>query len=222
MSLSVDISRCGREEDNNTLLALGLMAIQVQLDELTEKNWPEWWFRIETLRRLPDRSRLAESLRDPFPGMTLDVLKAFIGMRVNVTPQSRHHFMWTAMDIAAEYMVREGIPVQRDQREVYNLETLIELTDYDTIRAFDTADVMAQDETITHGEYVYVVAEKMHAAVKRALHAWRKAEAADGVTCDTCGDVSNSDPDLPCGRDLSEERGEADGTTICTGTYRTP
>lgn len=39
--------------------------------------------------------------------------------------------------------------------------------------------------------------------------------------CDMCGDVSNSAPDLPCGRDLSEEVGDPAGSWICTGTTRT-
>lgn len=43
------------------------------------------------------------------------------------------------------------------------------------------------------------------------------------IQCDTCGDVSNSDPDLPCGRDLSEEveeTGLGPMQITCTGTYR--
>ena len=40
------------------------------------------------------------------------------------------------------------------------------------------------------------------------------------IICDSCGDESNSDPGLVCGRDLSEELGQPDGTTICEGTYR--
>lgn len=39
--------------------------------------------------------------------------------------------------------------------------------------------------------------------------------------CDMCGDLSNSAPELPCGRDLSEEVGDPDGSWICTGTTRT-
>lgn len=45
--------------------------------------------------------------------------------------------------------------------------------------------------------------------------------------CDTCGDCSNSDPDLPCGR-LIDPTGPAGydddhpDAVPCTGTYRAP
>lgn len=39
-------------------------------------------------------------------------------------------------------------------------------------------------------------------------------------TCDTCGDQGDgARQGEPCGRDLSEELGQEDGTTVCTGTY---
>jgi hypothetical protein len=43
---------------------------------------------------------------------------------------------------------------------------------------------------------------------------------AGHARCDTCGDTAETEPGLPCGRDLSEERGEPAGTTICEGTYK--
>jgi hypothetical protein len=41
--------------------------------------------------------------------------------------------------------------------------------------------------------------------------------------CDSCGDEgSGARPSEPCGRDLSEELEQEEGTTICGGTYREP
>lgn len=38
--------------------------------------------------------------------------------------------------------------------------------------------------------------------------------------CDRCGDTAMEKAGRKCGRDLSEERDEPEGTRICGGTYR--
>lgn len=58
-------------------------------------------------------------------------------------------------------------------------------------------------------------------AAQLRTESWRNATGPGMTECDVCGDISNSEPNLPCGRiDYADEDAPVSGP--CQGTYRTP
>jgi hypothetical protein len=93
----------GQTTMHPTLHTLIISSMVVGLGEITEKNLPEWRFRLATYERLCGSLRTVAGADAPF---TKQDVADYVGLKVNVTDTTRAAFMKNMTRILSENVVR--------------------------------------------------------------------------------------------------------------------
>jgi hypothetical protein len=78
------------ERMHPTTFLLGFSAVQTGIPEITKSNWPEAYVRLAMVEAVYGAFRVDEE-KNPFP-ITVEEVKAHIGLRVNVAPKTSAEF----------------------------------------------------------------------------------------------------------------------------------